>query len=164
MCGIYQGDALSPLLFCITLNPPSKIINKAGYRYTLQNIANISHLLYIYVFKLYARGKRDIDSFIHMIRIYSKDSGVSFRLEKCSRKQGMWQTESGPRSRTWSHSFICWLQAETTKHKAEHTNWKTKGWRTNGRPHNMREKTDWWKPHTQWGRTQQWTERWTIFT
>lgn len=87
--------------------PPSKVINKAGYRYTLQNTANISHLLYIYVFKLYARGKRDIDSFIHMIRIYSKDSGVSFRLEKCSRKQGMWQTESGPRSRTWSHSFIC---------------------------------------------------------
>ncbi|KAL3972560.1 male germ cell-associated kinase [Sarotherodon galilaeus] len=31
--GIYQGDALSPLLFCIGLNPLSEIIDKTGYGY-----------------------------------------------------------------------------------------------------------------------------------
>ena len=32
-CGIYQGDALSLLLFCIDLNPLSQIITKSGYGY-----------------------------------------------------------------------------------------------------------------------------------
>uniref|UniRef100_A0A3B3HW39 Reverse transcriptase domain-containing protein n=1 Tax=Oryzias latipes TaxID=8090 RepID=A0A3B3HW39_ORYLA len=84
-CGIYQGDALSPLLFCIGLNPLSQIINKTGYGYRLRNGANISHLLYMDDIKLYAKSERDIDSLIHTTRIYSTDIGMSFGLEKCSR-------------------------------------------------------------------------------
>uniref|UniRef100_A0A3B5PPD0 Reverse transcriptase domain-containing protein n=1 Tax=Xiphophorus maculatus TaxID=8083 RepID=A0A3B5PPD0_XIPMA len=84
-CGIYQGDALSPLLFCIGLNPLSQIINKTGYGYRLKNGANISHLLYMDDIKLYAKSERDIDSLIHTTRIYSTDIGMSFGLEKCGR-------------------------------------------------------------------------------
>ena len=84
-CGIYQGDALSPLLFCIGLNPLSQIINKTGYGYRLRNGATISHLLYMDDIKLYAKNERDIDSLIHTTRIYSTDIGMSFGLEKCGR-------------------------------------------------------------------------------
>ncbi|XP_055368940.1 uncharacterized protein LOC129604854 [Betta splendens] len=58
-CGIYQGDALSPLLFCIGLNPLSQIINKTGYGYRLRNGATISHLLYMDDIQLYAKSERD---------------------------------------------------------------------------------------------------------
>ena len=42
--GIYQGDALSPLLFCIGLNPLSQIITKSRYGNKFKSGANISHL------------------------------------------------------------------------------------------------------------------------
>ena len=52
-CGIYQGDALSPLLFCIGLNPLSHITTKSGYGYGFQSRATIIHLLYMDDIKLY---------------------------------------------------------------------------------------------------------------
>uniref|UniRef100_A0A096LTJ7 Reverse transcriptase domain-containing protein n=1 Tax=Poecilia formosa TaxID=48698 RepID=A0A096LTJ7_POEFO len=82
--GIYHGDALSPLLFCIGLNPLSQIINKTDSP-ELKNGATISHLLYMDDIKLYAKSERDIDSLIHTTRIYSTDIGMSFGLEKCGR-------------------------------------------------------------------------------
>uniref|UniRef100_A0A8C4WGB1 Reverse transcriptase domain-containing protein n=1 Tax=Gopherus evgoodei TaxID=1825980 RepID=A0A8C4WGB1_9SAUR len=84
-CGIYQGDALSPLLFCIGLNPLSQIITRTGYGYGFRNGTTISHLLYMDDIKLYAKNERDIDSLIHLTRIYSEDIGMSFGLEKCGR-------------------------------------------------------------------------------
>ncbi|CAK6965214.1 hypothetical protein%2C partial [Scomber scombrus] len=35
--------------------------------------------------KLYARNERDIDSLIHLTRIYSNSIRMSFRLDKCGR-------------------------------------------------------------------------------
>ncbi|TKS65715.1 R2DM Retrovirus-related Pol polyprotein from type II retrotransposable element [Collichthys lucidus] len=84
-CGIYQGDALSPLLFCIGLNPLSQIITKSRYAYQFRSGATISHLLYMDDIKLYARNEREIDSLIHTTRIYSNDVGMSFGLDKCGR-------------------------------------------------------------------------------
>ncbi|KAF7642573.1 hypothetical protein LDENG_00255600, partial [Lucifuga dentata] len=79
-CSIYQGDALSPLLFCIDLNPLSQIIAKSRYRYKFRSGVTISHLLYMDDIKLYARSERAIDSLIHLTRIYSDDIRMSFRL------------------------------------------------------------------------------------
>ena len=82
-CGIYQGDALSPLLFCIGLNPLSQIITKSGFGYRFRSGTTISHLLYMDDIKLYAKNERDIDSLIHLTRIYSNDIGMTFGLDKC---------------------------------------------------------------------------------
>ena len=82
-CGIYQGDALSLLLFCIGLNPLSQIILKTGYGYKFKSWAIISHLLYMDDINQYAKNEQDIDSLIHLTLIYSEDIGMSFRLEKC---------------------------------------------------------------------------------
>ncbi|XP_055084005.1 uncharacterized protein LOC129456947 [Periophthalmus magnuspinnatus] len=84
-CGIYQGDALSPLLICIGLNTLSQIISNTGYGYRLWNGATISHLHYMDDIKLHAKNEWDNDSLIHTTRIYSTEIGMSFGLEKCSR-------------------------------------------------------------------------------
>ena len=77
--------ALSPLLFCIGLNPLSQIITNTGYGYRFRSGATISHLLYMDDIKLYARSEQEIDSLIHTTRIYSDDIGMSFGLDKCGR-------------------------------------------------------------------------------
>ena len=74
-CGIYQGYVLSLLLLYVGLNPLSQIITKTGYGYRFWSGATISHLLYIDDTKLYVRAERDINSLIHLIRIYSKNIG-----------------------------------------------------------------------------------------
>ncbi|TWW59399.1 hypothetical protein D4764_06G0009290 [Takifugu flavidus] len=84
-CGIYQGDTLSPLLFCIGLNPLSQIITKSGYGYQFQSGTTVSHLLYMDDIKLYAKNECDIDSLIQLASIYSKDIRMSFGLDKCGR-------------------------------------------------------------------------------
>ena len=35
-CGIFQGDSLSPLIFCLALAPLSTILNGTGYGYKIQ--------------------------------------------------------------------------------------------------------------------------------
>ena len=51
---IFQGDSLSPLLFCMALNPLSKELNRTGYGYRMTTEHGetakrqlISHLLYM---------------------------------------------------------------------------------------------------------------------
>lgn len=68
-CRIYQGDALSPLQFCIELSPFSQLIKKIGLRY--HKSRTTSHLFYMDDIKLYAKSERDINSLIHVTRIYS---------------------------------------------------------------------------------------------
>ena len=57
-CGIFQGGALSPLLFCEALNQLSSIIEQTGYGYTLTSEQKIHHLLYMDDLKLYAKKER----------------------------------------------------------------------------------------------------------
>jgi hypothetical protein len=84
-CGIYQGDALSPLLFCIALNPLSTMLEQSGYGYKFKSGTTINHLLYMDDIKLYAKNERDIDSLIHLTRVFSTDIKMTFGLEKCAR-------------------------------------------------------------------------------
>ena len=84
-CGIFQGDALSPLLFCVALNPLSSIIRQTGLGYKLKSGQTIHHLLYMDDLKLYSKKEREIDSMINTVRIFSEDIGMKFGLEKCAR-------------------------------------------------------------------------------
>ena len=78
-CGIFQGDALSPLLFCVALNPLSNIMHNTGYGYTLKSGFKVSHLLYMDDLKLYSKKEREVNSMINTVRIFSEDIGM-----KCS--------------------------------------------------------------------------------
>ena len=63
--GIFQGDALSWLLFVIALIPLTHILRTANPGYEFRTGETINHLLLINNHKLYSKNKRVMDSLIH---------------------------------------------------------------------------------------------------
>ena len=83
--GIFQGDSLSPILFVMALIPLSTVLNKTKVGYGLgKNRGKINHLLYMDDLKLYGKSLEELDSLVQTVRIYSKDIGMEFGIEKCA--------------------------------------------------------------------------------
>ena len=80
--GIYQGDALSPLLFVLALNPISCIINSSHRGYEFEGI-KLTHLFYMDDLKLYARNKDELAKMIQSVSGFSLDICMEFGLSKC---------------------------------------------------------------------------------
>ena len=55
--GIFQGDSLSPLLFCLALMLLWDILNQNKNGYSIDTKNKISHLLYLHDLKLFAANK-----------------------------------------------------------------------------------------------------------
>ena len=70
--GIFQGNALSPLLFIIAMMPLNHILRKcpAGYKLS-RSQEKINHLMYIDDNELFAKNKKELETLIHALRIYS---------------------------------------------------------------------------------------------
>ena len=83
--GIFQGYSLSPILFVLALIPLSKLLNdmKDGYHLG-KNRPKVNHLLYMDDLKLYAKDKKELDTLIQTVRVFSKDIGMDFGIEKCA--------------------------------------------------------------------------------
>ena len=83
--GIFQGDALSRLLFVIAMMPLNYILGKctAGCKLS-RSQEKINHLMYMDVVKLFAENEKDLETLIHALRIYSQDIGMEFGIEKCA--------------------------------------------------------------------------------
>ena len=81
--GIFQGDAQSPLLFIIAMMPFNHILRKctAGYKLTSQEKMN--HLMYMDDIKLFIKNEKELETLIHAVRIYNRDIGMGFGIEKC---------------------------------------------------------------------------------
>ena len=79
--GIFQGDALSPLLFIIATMPLNHILRKctAGYKLS-RSQEKINHLMYMYDIKLFAKNEKELETLIHAVRIYSQDIGMEFGI------------------------------------------------------------------------------------
>ena len=89
--GIFQDDSLSPLLFCMTLSPLSKELNRTSYGYQMTTGHGetakrqlISHLLYMDDLKLYGRNSDQLDGLLHTVRTFSDDIQMKFGLDKCA--------------------------------------------------------------------------------
>ena len=94
-CSIYQGETLSPLLFCIGLNALSKIITKSGLRYQLRNGAMISHLIYMDEIKC---------------------------MQTVSETLTRWATSTGSTAMTSPcHSSLRWSQLKESKTRRQHS-------------------------------------------
>lgn len=83
-CGIFQGDSLSPLLFCMALIPLSKLLNETGYGFKI-NESKINHLFYMDDLKLYARNDDELEGLLKTVKAFSDDIGMEFGLDKCAK-------------------------------------------------------------------------------
>jgi len=84
--GIFQGDSLSPLLFCIAHIPSTNELNRANCGYQVHGTeGKISHLLYMDDLKLLGRNENDLENEIKIVQTISKDTNMKFGLEKYAR-------------------------------------------------------------------------------
>ena len=83
--GIFQGDALSSLLFIIAMMPLNHILSKctAGYKLS-KSQEKINHLIYMDGIKLFAKNEKELETLIHTVRIYNQDTEMEFGQEKCA--------------------------------------------------------------------------------
>jgi len=84
--GIFQGDSLSPLLFCIALIPLTNELNRADCGCQVHGTeSKISHLLYMDDLKLLGRKENDLENEMKIVQTNSKDTNMKFGLENCVR-------------------------------------------------------------------------------
>ncbi|CAK1579741.1 unnamed protein product [Parnassius mnemosyne] len=84
--GIYQGDSLSPLWFCLALNPLSHLLQSCKAGYSLKNNTDettISHLIYMDDIKLYAKTEKDMKKLVDITAEFSNNINMQFGLDKC---------------------------------------------------------------------------------
>ncbi|XP_042889217.1 uncharacterized protein LOC122264411 [Penaeus japonicus] len=82
--GIFQGDSLSPLLFCISLIPLSNELNNTGAGYNIfQKVLN--HLFYMDDLKLFAKNDQQLEGLLTTVKEFSNDICMDFGLDKCAK-------------------------------------------------------------------------------
>ena len=78
--GIFQGDSLSPLLFCIALIPLTNELNRAecGYQVHVHGTERkISHLLYMDDLKLLGGNENDLKNEMKIVQTIRKDINMN---------------------------------------------------------------------------------------
>ena len=67
--GIFQKDALSPLLFIIAMMPLNHTLRKcaSGYRLS-RSQEKINHLMYMDDIELFAKNEKELETLIHTVR------------------------------------------------------------------------------------------------
>ncbi|KAL0839729.1 hypothetical protein ABMA28_016372 [Loxostege sticticalis] len=84
--GIFQGDSLSPLWFCLALNPLSKLLNESNRGFKLKHNnshINLSHLLYMDDIKLFASNINELYELAEITENFSRDIKMNFGVDKC---------------------------------------------------------------------------------
>ena len=76
--GIFQGDSLSPSLFCMALAPLSSLLNGTGHGYDARFGTRIKHLFYTDGLKAYAKNDKEQIGNIHTVKTFSVDISMEF--------------------------------------------------------------------------------------
>jgi len=85
-CGIFQGDSLSPLLFCICLIPVTEKLNRLNTGYEEHTTkTKISHLIYMDDLKLIAKSEKELQKQIPTVKNFNDDIHTESGLEKCAK-------------------------------------------------------------------------------
>ena len=72
-------------MFALALIPLSLILRKAKAVYDFsESKEKINHLLFMDDLKWYSRSEKGLDSLVQTVRIFSKDIGMEFGIEKCA--------------------------------------------------------------------------------
>ena len=81
--GIFQGDAMSPLLFVMCLFPLTDLLRKLNKGFAIDDVV-VSHLLYLDDLKLYAKSSEDMLAMVNTVRVFSSDIRMEFGFNKCA--------------------------------------------------------------------------------
>ena len=85
---IFQGDSLSLLLFVLSVNPLSFLLNHTtrGYKIGKPGERNLelTHNFFVDDLKLYSENQNEAEVQLDVVTKVSKDIGMSFREEKCA--------------------------------------------------------------------------------
>jgi hypothetical protein len=84
---IYKGDSLSPLSFCLALNPLPYLLNRTNYGFGINSnnleTQRLNHLLYMDDIKLYAATNNQLQELLQLTETFSRDIRMTFGIEKC---------------------------------------------------------------------------------
>ena len=80
--GIFQGDSLSPLLFCLALAPLSNLLHSTNCGYDIQG-KKINHLFCMDDLKVFGRDNQQQERLLKTVKTFSDDINMKFGLEKC---------------------------------------------------------------------------------
>lgn len=81
--GIFQGDSLSALWFCMSLNPLSNMLNDTKYGISITQNQKLNHLLYMDDIKLYASTDHQLTTLNNLTAKFSEDIHMEFGVDKC---------------------------------------------------------------------------------
>ena len=81
--GIFQGDSLSSLLFCVLLISLSLELNSSDYRYKI-GTERITYLFYMDDLKLRAEDDSERKELFRIVKGFSDDFSMGFGLSKCA--------------------------------------------------------------------------------
>lgn len=95
--GIFQGDGLSALWFCMCLNPLSNALNDSKYGFNIKHQKKvqhkINHLLYMDDIKIYASTRTELKELLKITENFTKDIRMEFGISKCKAlhiEKGKW--------------------------------------------------------------------------
>ncbi len=84
--GIFQGDSLSPLLFCISLIPLSRQLSQADFGYKLHGDERpVSHLFYMDNLNVFAKNEAIFSLLLSVVSDFSNAICMKFGLDKCAK-------------------------------------------------------------------------------
>lgn len=78
---VFQGDFLSPLLFCIALIP---LLNGELIGLQCDQNNTMTHLIYMDDLKLFAKDEAQLEGAIDLVKTFSSDINMQFGLDKCA--------------------------------------------------------------------------------
>lgn len=84
--GLFQGDKLSTLWFCLAINFLSTLLNKNKYGYIIEKRHNtkINHQLYIDDLKLYAGSEDQLKRQLKVVASFTETIRMQMGLDKCA--------------------------------------------------------------------------------
>ena len=82
--GIFQGDFLLPILFCVALIPLCKPLNNTGYGFKIYD-NTVNHLFSVDDLKLFAKNDQQLQSLLNIVKQFSDDIRMEFGLDECAK-------------------------------------------------------------------------------
>ena len=93
---------MSLLLFLLEMTPMSLVLREVKTGYQLGHLrGKVNYLLFMDDLKLYRKDKKQIDTLVNTVRIFSEDTGMKFGISKCATlkmKRGIISKSEGMRT------------------------------------------------------------------